>query len=233
MLKKNIIPILLFLIIGLLAFYILDKSNKVTVSNFVVENLNSLKFMYQNNKLLTIFFFCVAHLISSTLSIPGSCTLLNVLSGAIFGFWKGCLIVYLITALGALVGYFLGRKLPLSFIRLKYEKKINYLRTYLSGSNFLLLIILRLSPLLPFGIINIILGFLNIPLSIYFVTTVIGIFFDVVILNSIGAMISGASAFNATDKWTISLVFLTIILLYCVKMFKSKIKSDFNVEIKN
>lgn len=233
MFKKNIIGIVSFLVIGLLIYFIIDKTYKIQASDWILVNLNFLKLTYEENKILTMLLFCAAHLATSTISLPGGCTLLNTLSGAIFGFWQGCLIVYCITIVGAGFGYLLGRSLPLHYIRVKYEKKINYLRIHLSESNFLLLIILRLSPLLPFGVINIILGFLGIPIGTYFITTFIGVFFDVVLLNSIGAMISGVSDFNALDKWKISLVFLSLMLFYCAKMLQSKFKNDCKEELKD
>jgi uncharacterized membrane protein YdjX (TVP38/TMEM64 family) len=100
----------------------------------------------------------------------------------------------------------------------------------LSNHNFLFLIILRLSPLLPFGIVNIILGFLNLNFGVYISTTIIGVFFDVTLLNSLGAFFSGTPGLNALSKLEFLLMFLGLCLFfYYVKIFKNKlITKDFS-----
>ncbi len=207
-----------------MVFWLLTKSDQYPASNWLVANLNLLKEYYLLHSLSTVLIFCLAHLTASTLSIPGSCTLLNTIAGALFGFWRGTFIVYSITITGGCLGYFLGQKLPLSRIKKKYEKQIIMLSQNLSNNNYLFMILLRLSPLLPFGVVNIILGFLNLNFGFYISTTIIGVFFDVTLLNSLGAFLSGAPKLNAKNKWEFLLIFLGLCLLfYCVKIFKNKL----------
>src|SRR6185312_2375312 len=84
--------------------------------------------IFAHHPWLAILAFCVLHLTASTTGIPGSCTLLNTLSGAVFGFWRGCAIVYPVTALSAALMYKFGarlkfEKVPASFSSLLRDKE--------------------------------------------------------------------------------------------------------------
>jgi uncharacterized membrane protein YdjX (TVP38/TMEM64 family) len=161
---------------------------------------------------LSIVLFCFAHFISATLSFPGSCSFLNILSGTVFGFWKGVAIVYPITLLSGAFGYFLGTKLPLTFLKKKYNRQIEVLRNNVLDNGYSYLILARLSPLLPYGVINILLGFLKIPFRLYMLTMFVGIFFDVVLLNSVGALFSSNLAATSQDKVTMAIVFFVLFI---------------------
>lgn len=167
--------------------------------------------------------FSLAHIISATFSIPGSCTFLNVLSGAVFGFTTGVLIVYPVTIISGAIGYFLGRKLPLEFLEKKYGKQIKTLKKAVGPEAFSFLVLSRLSPLLPYGLLNIVYGFLRVPFSLFLITTAIGIFFDVVLLNSAGALLTGNSTGFADSKRNIAIAFILLFFLsYLVKLFTNQ-----------
>jgi uncharacterized membrane protein YdjX (TVP38/TMEM64 family) len=140
--------------------------------------------LFAHHPLLTIGGFCLLHLTASAISIPGSCTLLNTLSGAVFGFWRGCALVYPITALSAALMYAFGARFT---FKNKYTGWVESLRKHLAAGDYLFFVGLRLSPLLPFGVLNALMGLARVPFRLYMLTTIVGIFFDVTLLNALGA----------------------------------------------
>jgi uncharacterized membrane protein YdjX (TVP38/TMEM64 family) len=198
--------------------------NSLNVAKWLKENIVLIKELYSSNKILVITIFTICHLVSSTLCLPGSCTFLNTLSGAMFGFWSGCGIVYFATMLGASIGYLLGKKIPKRVVEKNLGNKLSRVSRLFSKNSFILLTALRLSPIMPFGVVNIALGYLGVNLKMYLSTTALGIFFDVFLLNSIGAAISNVSAENSLNRFeVISLFIILVLVIYCVNVFKNSL----------
>lgn len=75
-------------------------------------------------------------------------------AGAIFGFWRASVLIWLGSMLGAVVGYYLARGVlakPAHRLLGRYEGKLHELR---EGNVFLAAFRLQLMPITPFGAIN-------------------------------------------------------------------------------
>lgn len=222
-----------FALLGLagILYWIFTREESMHVSFWLKTNLQMLNFYYQQYPLLSLLIFCMAHLISSTASLPGSCTFLNILAGAVFGFSAGSAVVYFITFVGAVTGYVLGSKISLNFLPVHYQQKLSKIQEMVAEAPPALLIMLRLSPLLPFGMLNILCGHLRMPFWTYLGTTLIGVFFDVFLLSSIGALFTGQTGNLLQNKGAMIAVFLFLFLAYlCVKLFKNKLLPQQNTE---
>ncbi len=157
------------------------------------------------------------------LSIPGSCTFLNIFGGAVFGFIPAILIIYPITLLSGVIGYFLGKKIPLERFPEKFKLIVEKIKKYLLKNDFFNLVILRLSPFFPYGVLNVTLGIMKVEFKIFFLTTLVGIFFDVVLLSSIGAFLFKNGNSSKLDHTLISISFFSLfILVYFVKILVDK-----------
>ena len=173
------------------------------------ETLVYLKSIYNEDPVLTIIVFCLIHLASSFFGIPGACTLLNILSGALFGVLLGSGIVYPLTLLSAGLGYCLGQKAANTSLLKRYSNQLLFLKQKVRNPGYTFFVSLRLSPFLPFGILNILLGILKIPFKFFLLTTSVGIFFDVVLLNSVGATLF---AVDSSYKWAIFTFFIMLLI---------------------
>jgi uncharacterized membrane protein YdjX (TVP38/TMEM64 family) len=81
---------------------------------------------------------------------------LTVAAGALFGVWRGSIIVFIGASLGASAVYVLGQ--PLSRTRLMArvtrDRRVAAVREAVAGQGAWLMFLLRLSPLVPFNILN-------------------------------------------------------------------------------
>jgi uncharacterized membrane protein YdjX (TVP38/TMEM64 family) len=126
-------------------------------------------------------------------------------------------------------GYLLGMKLPLKYLENKYKNQIDLFKKNFLVNDHSYLILARLSPIFPFGALNIFLGFLKIPFITFVHTTIVGIFFDVVLLNSVGAFLSGDSMATASDKRIIAIAFFS---LFISSIFANLVRSKW-VDLKS
>ena len=81
---------------------------------------------------------------------------LTVAAGAMFGVWRGSLIVFIGASLGASVVYVLGVPMSRSRLmaRLTRDRRVAAVRDAVRGEGAWVMFLLRLSPLVPFNILN-------------------------------------------------------------------------------
>lgn len=208
--------LLLAAVLGL-AVWIVSARDSVILPPWLGDALRDARVFYAAHPVATIALFWAAHFLSSTFSVPGSCTVLNVSSGAVFGFWAGCAIVYPVTMLSGCVGYFAASKLRGLKVMARYEPLLGNLQARLHHGGFLFLVTLRLSPVFPYGALNPLLGLLRVPFGTYFLSTLVGVFLDVFLLNSIGAAIGAAG--RGTEAYDANKMLLSFCGLLAVFVF--------------
>lgn len=152
-----------------------------------------LKQVFPANPAAALGLFCVLHLAASLTCFPGGCTALNIFSGMIFGFVPGCVIVASVTLLSACLAYLAGGRVSQNWLRTQTQEKISNLKSKFAEHNFWILVNLRLSPIVPFGALNLVAGAMRIPFALFISSTAVGIFFDVVVLNGLGASLGGGA----------------------------------------
>lgn len=153
--------------------------------------------LFADNWPMAVALFCGLHLVASLVGIPGGCTALNFIAGAVFGFFLGCAIVYPVTILSAVLAYGAGRAFSGRPLAERLQKFIARISVRLGHGDFLFFVSLRLSPLFPFGLLNLACGWLKIPFGLFITSTTVGIFFDVTVLNSLGAAVRVAGSGQA------------------------------------
>jgi uncharacterized membrane protein YdjX (TVP38/TMEM64 family) len=220
--KAQLRGALLLAVVLALAVWIVGARESVVLPAWLDAVLVKARLVYAAHPALTVLAFCAAHFVSSFFSIPGSCTLLNVSSGAVFGFWAGCAIVYPITLLSACAGYFAASHLRGFSFMARYETLLESLRAKVAKGGFLFLVTLRLSPIFPYGTLNPLLGLLRVPFGTFIASTFVGIFLDVFLLNSIGATLAAAgSSSGVSDGKKLLLVFCGLLASMFVMQYLS------------
>ncbi len=81
---------------------------------------------------------------------------LTVAAGAMFGVWRGSVIVFIAASLGASVVYVLGSRLAkLAWVqRVTRDPRVAAVQAAIRGESFWIMFLLRLSPLVPYNILN-------------------------------------------------------------------------------
>ncbi|XP_064373138.1 transmembrane protein 41A [Dromaius novaehollandiae] len=150
-----------------------------------------------------LLLFCAAYLYKQSFAIPGS-GLLNVLAGALFGPWAGLALCCALASLGATSCYLLsgafGKKLVVYYFPDKVamlQRKVEENRSCL----FFFLLFLRLLPMTPNWFLNLSAPILNIPVSQFFFSVLIGLAPYNFICVQTGAILSQISSLDAIFSW--------------------------------
>lgn len=118
--------------------------------------------------------FALAYIILTVLLVPGSALTLG--AGAIFGLWLGALTVIVGANLAALCSFLLAR----SFLRARVEQwaqghpRFAALDRAIGRAGFKMVLLLRLSPVFPFTLLNYLLGLTTVRTGAYVLANLLG-----------------------------------------------------------
>lgn len=163
---------LFFLITVFVALYLFDLLDYFRFENLKAQQ-NSLENFYSNNPLLTIGgFFCIYVFIAS-FSLPLT-ALLTLSSGFLFGLTLGTLLSSFASVIGATVSFLMSRFFLKSFVERKFKSSLKKVSNSFEKEGIYYLFALRLIPLIPFFLVNILMSLTTIKTKVFFLASQIG-----------------------------------------------------------
>lgn len=125
------------------------------------------------NYAIMILAFIAGYTVAVAFSVPGA-VFLTLIGGAFFG-WLAVILVVFAASLGAVLVFLAARGALASFFQSSTSQFINRLKDGFDRSPFFWLLALRLMPVAPFWVVNIIPAMLGMRVLPYLAATVIGI----------------------------------------------------------
>ena len=118
---------------------------------------DSLVALYQSRPLFAAASFFAVYVACAALSFPGA-TILTLAAGAMFGLWNGLLIVSFASSIGALLAFLVARHLLRDSVQSRFAKQLAPLNEGMKRDGAFYLLTLRLVPLFPFFVVNLLAG---------------------------------------------------------------------------
>ncbi len=174
------------------------------------ENRLSVIDWKQDNYTLTIFAFVAAYGIITAISLPGA-TWMTIAGGFMFGAVEGGLLVLLGATVGATVVFLAARHAFAGYFRAKVGSFIFSMEKGFRDDAISYLLVLRLVPLFPFWLVNLVPAFLSISTPAYIVATFFGIIPGVYVYASLGSGLG--NIFDQGGEPDISIIWSLEILL--------------------
>lgn len=104
------------------------------------------------------------------LAIPGA-TVLTLAAGALFGFWRGLLLVSFASSVGAALAFLLSRYLLRDFLRARFARRFGELERGFARDGTFYLLFLRLVPVFPYFLVNLFCGLTTMPLGRFYLAS--------------------------------------------------------------
>jgi len=174
--------------VSIMFFWLLGLDDFFTLTYIKSEYQNLMRY-YQEQPIKVILLFSLLYIISVAISFPGA-VVLSLLGGALFGLFWGTLIVSFVSTIGATLAFLSSRILLKDWVKRyfpSWEEKINQ---GFKREGAFYLFSLRLMPIAPFFIVNLLMGLTSISLFRYFWVSQIGMIFGTFIYVNAGVQIS-------------------------------------------
>ncbi|KAK3786591.1 hypothetical protein RRG08_021035 [Elysia crispata] len=142
--------------------------------------------------------FVVAYIYKQTFAIPGS-VFLNVLAGALFGPWAGFALTALLSAVGATLCYLLSKTFGRGYVVQWFPDKVQFFQQKIEenrDSLFFFLLFLRLFPMSPNWLMNMIAPIVGVPIHLFFLSVFIGLMPYTFVCAQTGSVLSQVSSID-------------------------------------
>lgn len=134
---------------------------------------DALVHLYEADPWLTIAAFFGVYVLATALSLPGA-SILTLAGGAIFGLGVGLLVVSFASSLGALLAFWVARTLLRDMVQQRFGKFLAPINAGLTKDGVFYLLTLRLVPVFPFWLINLLMGLTQIGARPFYIVSQIG-----------------------------------------------------------
>lgn len=159
--------------------------------------------------LLAPLVYVVVYAAATALSVPGG-VILTIAGGFLFGTWFGGLLVVIGATLGATAVFLIAKTALGNILREKAGPWLAKMEAGFQENALSYLLFLRLIPVFPFWLVNLVPAFLGVPLAIYVLGTFVGIIPGSLVFASVG---NGLGAvFDAGGTPDLGIIFQPAIL---------------------
>lgn len=182
--------LLLFLtLVALIAsFFALGFNHYLTLDFFQSQQVAITEF-YHTHPLSTALYYLGIYVIITGLSLPGA-ALMTLAGGAIFGFLQGTLLVSFASTIGATLAFLSSRFLFQESVQNRFGEKLKTINQGIEKDGNLYLFSLRLVPIFPFFMVNLIMGVTPMKVIPFFIVSQIGMLAGTVVFVNAGVQIS-------------------------------------------
>jgi len=162
--------VIFLLIIGCITIFFVFDLNRYFTLSYIKESRENLFVFYSGNKALTIAIYMLIYIFITALSLPGA-AIMTLAGGGIFGFATGLIAVSFASTIGATLACFVSRYLLRGWVENKFGDKLGVINDGIEKEGTFYLFMLRLIPVFPFFLINLLMGLTRIKLiSFYWVS---------------------------------------------------------------
>ena len=150
------ITLLLLVLAAVAAFFWFDVGSWLTLENLKARQ-GELQAWQAANPWLSAGIAFLVYVLVTALSLPGA-TVMTLAIGAVFGLWKGLVLVSFASTIGATLAFLLARFLLRDWVQGRFGDKLKAINEGIEKDGAFYLFGLRLVPLFPFFVINLVMG---------------------------------------------------------------------------
>lgn len=226
---KRLIP-LFVLAAGLVAFFALGLDQYLTF-DALKENRAWLLDQVEKSPVFAALVYMVIYIAVVAFSLPGG-AVMTITGGFLFGQWFGSVYVVVAATVGATILFIAAKTALGDLLRAKAGPFLQKMEAGFREDALSYLLVLRLIPLFPFFIVNLVPAFLGVSLRVFFIATFVGIipgsFVYATVGAGLGSIFDAGGEFSArgilTPEIITALIGLAVLALLPVvyKRFKAK-----------
>ncbi|MFP2768108.1 FAD-dependent oxidoreductase [Oceanisphaera sp. KMM 10153] len=190
--RKPLLFTLLLLLIAL--FFIFDLGNWFTLEALKQQQAQIAALRAESPWLMAAGFF-VLYVLMAALSLPGA-AIMTLAAGAFFGVWQGLVLVSFASSIGATLAFLVSRFLLREQVQQRFGDKLKAIDRGISRDGAFYLFTLRLVPVFPFFIINLLMGLTALPARTFYWVSQLGMLPGTLVYVNAGTQLAAISSLS-------------------------------------
>ncbi len=187
---------LLAIVVGLVVVYFLfDLGQYLDLDYFALQQ-EKIQAYRDSFPIRTAVIFFVLYILVTGLSLPGA-AIATLIGGAIFGLLWGTVLVSFASVIGASCAFLISRHILRDTIQNRYGERLRTINKGIEKDGAVYLFTLRMVPIFPFFVINLVMGLTPMRLATYFVISQIGMLPGTVVYVNAGTQLAKIDSISA------------------------------------
>ncbi len=185
---KNKIALAFLVVAAIAGYFVLDIGQYISLDYFSQQR-QIIEAYYDQNPTLVLAGYFLIYVVLTGLSLPGA-VFLTLIAGALFGLWIGLVLVSFASSIGATIAFLVSRYLLRNFVQAKYGAYLVAINAGIKKEGHFYLFMLRMIPLFPFFVVNLVMGVTPIRVGVYYLTSQIGMLLGTVVFVYAGTQLA-------------------------------------------
>lgn len=184
--KKTFLLILIGALLAL--FFSLDLQQYLTLASLQARRDEFIALKDQSPWLVVGFGF-MGYVVVAALSLPGA-LVMTLAMGALFGFWWGTLLVSFASTIGATLAFLASRFVFQDMVQQRFGDKLKAINEGIARDGALYLFTLRMVPLFPFFLINLLMGLTTMKTRTFYWVSQVGMLAGTLVFVNAGTQLA-------------------------------------------
>lgn len=186
--KKSKIILAAVVVIAISAFFLLDLHQYFSFDYIQQQKSHLDKLILQKPVISTLMFFSI-YVLMAGLSLPGA-AIMTLAAGAFFGVLWGTILVSFASTIGATLAFLISRFLFRDYIQQRFRRQMQVINKGMEREGAFYLFTLRLIPVFPFFVINLVMGLTKIRGWTFFWVSQLGMLTGTIVYVNAGTQLS-------------------------------------------
>ena len=200
--------IIIFFLASIMAGFFFDIGQYFSFET-IKEQHEKLILLIDSNFIFYFILFFFIYIIVTAFALPFA-AIKTVLAGALFGLIPGVILTSFASSIGSTLCFLMSRFVLRDFVQNKYSKYLDKINKGINEDGIYYLFFLRLSPIFPFFIINLVFGLTKMKTMTFYIISQIGMLIGTVVFVNAGVQLSKISSMSDILSFNLILSFILI-----------------------
>jgi len=180
--------LILLLVVGIIVFFAGDLNQWLSFAALKQHQQDFENLLASSPWQTTLFFFTL-YVVVTALSLPGA-TIMTLAAGALFGLVNGTILVSFASTIGATLAFLVSRYLFRGVFERRYGDKLKTVNDGIDKDGAFYLFTLRLVPVFPFFLINLVMGLTTLRVTTFYWVSQIGMLAGTIVYINAGTQLA-------------------------------------------
>ena len=200
--------IIIFFLLSIISGFFFDIGQYLSFET-IKEQHEKLILLIDSNFIFYFILFFFIYIIVTAFALPFA-AIKTVLAGALFGLIPGVILTSFASSIGSTLCFLMSRFVLRDFVQNKYSKYLDKINRGIKEDGVYYLFFLRLSPIFPFFIINLVFGLTKMKTMTFYIISQIGMLIGTVVFVNAGVQLSKISSMSDILSFNLILSFILI-----------------------